>query len=165
MNIFDKFTKFWYFTFRNKVVWKGEKGGFRVKFRRFWVEAESLSGNWKARWTAAEFPYSYLLSAATGENEETVWGYVERMYMWSMVLLTSPELAKDMDAAFEAYQKRLEPQQVEENEEEEKEALEEVKEVQEYVETPRRRRRKQERGVDGRFRKAVKKEENHENQS
>lgn len=159
MNIFDKFTKFWYFTFRNKVVWKGEKGGFRVKFRRFWVEAESISGNWKAKWTAAEYPYAYLLAAATGENEQTVWGYVERMYMWSMVLLTSPELAKDMDAAFEAYQKRLEPQQVEENEEEEKEALEQVKEVQEYVETPRRHRRKQERGVDGRFRAAVKKAE------
>ena len=78
------------------------------------------------------------------------------MYMWSMVLLQDAQLAKDMDAAFEAYQKRLEPQQVEKNEEEEKEALEEVKQVQEYVETPRRRRRKQERGVDGRFRAAVK---------
>lgn len=156
MNIFDRILKLWYFTFRNKVVWKGEKGGFRVKFRRFWVEAESLSGNWKARWTAAEFPYAYLLAAATGENEETVWGYVERMYMWSMVLLQDAQLAKDMDAAFEAYQKRLEPQQVEENEEEEKEALEEVKQVQEYVETPKKERRKQDREANGRFKKAVK---------
>lgn len=156
MKLFDKILKLWYFTFRNKVVWKGEKGGFRVKFRRFWVEAESLSGNWKARWTAAEFPYSYLLSAVTGENEETLWGFVERMYAWSMMLLQDVQLAKDMDAAFEAYQKRLEPQQVEENEEEEKEALEGVKEVQEYVETPRRHRRKQDRETNGRFKKVVK---------
>lgn len=159
MDIFDKILKLWYFTFRNKVVWKGEKGGFRVKFRRFWVEAESLSGNWKARWTAAEFPYGYLLSAVTGNNEDTLWGFVERMYMWSMLLLTDVDFAKDMDKAYEDYKKRMEPKTVEENPQEEEAALEFEKEVQEYVETPRRQRRKQDREANGRFKKTVKKVE------
>lgn len=152
----NRILKFWYFTFHNKVVWKGEKGGFKVTFRRFWVEVESVSGNWKARWTAAEYPYAYLLTAATGSNEDTLWGFIERMYMWSMTLLIDVQLAKDMDEAFQAYLKRQEPAKVEEDAQEEEAALEFERQVQEYVEMPRRQRRKQDRDVNGRFKKTVK---------
>ena len=57
----SKIEKFWWFSMRNPVIRAGERGAFRWKFRRFWLEIETLSGNFKARWTADEHPYAYLI--------------------------------------------------------------------------------------------------------
>lgn len=103
---------------KNPVMWKGEKGGFKVTFRRFWIDIETVSGNWKSRWTAAEYPYGYLNVAVNKDNEETLWGFAERVYMWSMLILRDPGLAKDMDKAVSKYEKRLGKRKLEADDEE-----------------------------------------------
>lgn len=132
MELKSRIMRWWLFNFRNSVIWKGEKGGFKIEFRRFWVEARSVSGNWKERWTAADYPYAYLLVALQKDNEETVWGFCERMYMWSMLLLRDKGLVKDMDKAVAKYEKRLE--KIKNNEDEEI-ALMQMQDLQETIET------------------------------
>lgn len=134
MKLKERLLKLWYFRFRNPVVWKGEKGGFKVVFRRFWMEARSVSGNWYEKWTAAEYPYAYLITAVNQNNEETLWGFCERMYMWSMILLRDKGLAVDMDRAVSKYEKRLGKI---ENKEDETVAIAQMRDLQETIEAKR----------------------------
>ena len=153
----QKIQRWWYFYLANPVVAKGERGGFKYKFKRFWMEIETVSGNWKMRSTASENPYGYLLASVNAKNEDNVYGLAEIMYMLQALLTVDQKLVDDVKKALENYEKRMEgvvPNN--EDETEEKIALEEVKAVQEVVEMPKKERRKYERGVDGRFKKAVK---------
>lgn len=146
-------TWFW-FTFRNPKVRQGEAGGFKWCFRRLDMTIETLSGNFKARFTAAENPYAYLLCGKTDDN---IIGFAQMLYYLGMVITTDQGLVDDISKAVNKYEKRLQKSaKVEENETEEKIALEEVKQVQEYVEKPAKERRKQDRETNGRFKKAVK---------
>ena len=77
-----KFTEGWYFHVVNRKVRKGEKGGFKWLFRRFWLEISTLSGNFKARFTAAEHPYGYLIA---GEKDDNIEGYCQMLYMVAML--------------------------------------------------------------------------------
>lgn len=153
----QKIQRWWYFYLANPVVAKGERGGFKYKFRRFWLEIETVSGNWKMRSTASENPYGYLLASVNAKNEDNVYGLAEIMYMLQALLTVDQKLVDDVKKALENYEKRSEgviPNN--EDETEEKIALEEVKQVQEYVEMPKKERKKYERDVNGRFKKAVK---------
>ena len=157
-NIKEKIMQWWYFHVQNPVVRKGESkdGAFKWTFRRFDLTIETLSGNFKAKYVADEHPYAYLLQGATDENIE---GFCQLMYVLGKTLTTDQGLASDVGKAINKYQKRLEKQaasEVVEDETEEKIALEEVKAVQEHVELPKKERKKVERGIDGRFKKAVK---------
>ena len=152
--MFNKFKKVWYFHIANPVVWSGERGGFRVKIRRFWIETETLSGNFKARWTAAEYPYAYLLSAVSSGNEDTLWGYVERIYTWSMLLLHDQGLADDMDKAVKKYEKRMSAVKPEEDGEEA--AIAEEKALQEFIELDPKEKKKRSKDIDKRFKETVK---------
>lgn len=148
-------TWFW-FTFRNPKVRQGESGGFKWCFRRLSMEIETLSGNFKAKFTAAEHPYGYLLA---GNNDDNIVGFCEFMYMLSQLLTRDQGLVNDVRKAISKYEKRVEKQaagDVVEDETQEKIALEEVKQVQEYVEMPKKERKKRDRDVNGRFVKAVK---------
>lgn len=153
-----RLSEFWWFTFRNPVVRKGESkdGAFRWTFRRFTMDISTLSGNFKARFTADAHPYAYLLA---GKDDENIIGFSQLMYSLGMLLTQDRGLADDVAKAINKYQKRLEKKAasgVVEDETEEKVALEEVKAVQEHVDLPKKERRKVERGIDGRFKKAVK---------
>lgn len=153
----QKIQRWWYFYLANPVVAKGERGGFKYKFKRFWMEIETVSGNWKMRSTASENPYGYLLASVNAKNEDNVYGLAEILYMLQALLTVDQKLVDDVKKALENYEKRMEgvvPNN--EDETDEKIALEEVKAVQEVVEMPKKERRKYERGVDGRFKKAVK---------
>lgn len=166
-NIKEKVMRFWYFHVQNPVVRKGESkdGAFKWEFRRFWLDISTASGNFKARYMADEHPYAYLLA---GENDDNIIGFAQFIYMLSKTLTTDQGLANDVGKAIGKYQKRLEKQaasEVVEDETEEKIALEEVKAVQEHVELPKKERRKVEKGIDGRFKKAVKEAENEEKNS
>lgn len=148
-------TWFW-FTFRNAKVRQGESGGFKWCFRRLSMEIETLSGNFKARFTAAEHPYGYLLA---GNNDDNIVGFCQFMYMLSQLLTRDRGLVNDVQKAISKYEKRLEKQaagDVVEDETEEKIAIEEVKAVQEYVDAPKKERKKRDRDANGRFVKAVK---------
>lgn len=156
MKLFEKIQKWYYFHIANPVVRRGESGGFRWEFRRFWLTIETVSGNWKARWTAAENPYAYLL---VGKDDFNIIGFARIVYEVGMLLTTDQGFANDIAKAITKYQKRLEKKaagEVKEDEIEEKVALEEVKSVQEHVEKSPKERKKAEREVNGRFKKAVK---------
>lgn len=156
MKLKDRLTKWWYFRFRNPVVREGEAGGFRWRFRRFWLEIETISGNFKAKFMADEHPYAYLLAS---QGDENIHGFCSAIYMLSKTITSDQGLVDDISKAISKYQKRLEEEaasEVKEDETEEKIALEEVKAVQEFVEMPKKERRKVERDANGRFKKAEK---------
>lgn len=156
MSIWTKIQKVWYFHCANPTLRKWEEGGFKFKFRRFFLDIRSISGNFRMRWTASEHPYGYLFA---GENDQTE-GFADRMYMISALLTTDQQFVTDIDNALEGYQKRMDGQvQVVEDEVEEKAAVEEVKDIQKYVDAAPKERRKMERDANGRFKKAVKKAE------
>lgn len=165
MKIKEKILKFWWFRFRNPVIRKGEAGGFKWKFRRFNLTIETLSGNFKAKFMADAHPYAYLLAS---QGDENIHGFCQTVYLLSKTLTTDQGLVDDVSKAIAKYNKRLQKKAasgVVEDETEEKIALETEKEIQEHIELPSKERKKVERGIDGRFKKAVKKVENEEKNS
>lgn len=158
----DKIRKFWFFRLANPVVRKGESkdGAFKWRFRRFWLEIETLSGNFKARFTAGEHPYGYLLA---GKSDDNIEGFCQCVYMISSLLTTDQSFVKDVQKALNACIERKENEaKIVEDETEEKIALETEKEIQKHIELPKKERRKVERDINGRFKKAVKEVEKHE---
>ena len=139
---------------RNPIARVGEKGGFRWVFRRFWLEMTTISGNFKARFTAGEHPFGYLVSSADDENIE---GYCQTLYMVGMLLTTDQGFVDDINRAIRKYEKRLEAKaDVSEDPVEEEIALESEKELAEYLELPSKERKKAAKEIDKRFKKAVK---------
>lgn len=135
---------------RNPIVREGEHGGFKWRFRRFTLEISTLSGNWKAKWTAAEHPYGYLLA---GSGDENIEGFAQTMYEVGMLLTTDQGFVNDIQKALKKYSSRLEKKaakDIVEDETEEKIALEAEKQVQEAIGMSRKERR----DVNRRFRKA-----------
>lgn len=163
MKIKEKILKWWWFTFKNPVVRKGETGGFKWVFRRFWLEIETVSGNFNAKFMADAHPYAYLLAS---QGDENIHGFCSAIYMLSKTLTSDQGLVDDISKAISKYNKRLEKiaaSEAKEDETEEKIAMETEKQVQEIVEMPKKERRKYERDVNGRFRKAVKEAAKNEN--
>ena len=135
-----KLRKWWYFHLANPVVRKGGKGGFKWVFRRYWMEISTLSGNFKARFTAAEHPYGYLIA---GEGDENVEGFCQMIYMVGMLLTTEQQFVDDVKTAIGEYEKRLlEKNPVVEDEIEEQTALEWEKQVEERSHVPGKYRRR-----------------------
>lgn len=143
------------FNFQNPVVRKGEQGAFKWVFKRFWLSIETVSGNFKARFTAAEHPYGYLLA---GKDDSNIVGFCQMLYQVGMLLTTDQKLVDDINKAFTSYEKRL-VSEVEEDEGEEIAAIKEVQAVQEHIELPKKERKQRERDINGRFVSAVKKAE------
>jgi hypothetical protein len=144
----------WYFRIANPVVRKGEKGGFKWVFRRFWLDISTVSGNFSARFMADEHPFGYLMAGKTDDN---IVGFCQTVYYLGKTLTTDQGLVDDIGKAIAKYEKRLEKAGAAASEKEDEDiAMKEVQAVQEIVEMPRKERRKYERGVDGRFKKAVK---------
>lgn len=150
--MFTKFKTWWLFHLANPIVREGAEGGFKWKFRRFTFEAESLSGNFKARWTADAHPYGYLVA---GEKDDNIHGFLYIIYLLSKTLTTDQKLVTDIEKAIKSYDGRLVKSQKEDGDDE-KQAIEEVKAVQEHIELPKKERKKEERRIDKRFKKAVK---------
>lgn len=66
-----KFLRWWLFNFRNKTVWKGEIGGFRYRFRKYWLDIRSTASNhWDLRIGIANHAYGFLL-AVISEMQNT----------------------------------------------------------------------------------------------
>lgn len=154
--MFKKIQKFWWFHFRNPVVRQGEAGGFCWVFRRFWLEISTKSGNFTARFTADEHPFGYLVA---GKDDSNVHGFAYVLYTVGKLLTTDQGFVNDIHRAIQKYNQRLNKKAasgVVEDETEEKIALETEKQIQEIVDMPKKERRKYERGVDGRFKAAVK---------
>lgn len=139
---------------RNPVIRKGESGGFKWTFRRFRLDISTVSGNFKARFMAAEHPYGYLLA---GKDDTNIEGFCQTIYEVGMLLTTDQGFVNDIQKALKKYSTRLEKQaKVEEDETEEKIALETERQVQEYVDMDERYKKIREREANRRFKKAVK---------
>lgn len=154
-----RFVKWWYFHFANPVIRKGEtkSGGFRWKFRRFWLDIETFSGNFKCRFTADEHPYAYLLA---GKDDENIAGFCEIIYYVSKLVTAERSVADGVVKILNDYINSANFDK--EDREEEDAALEEMKAVQKYVDAPKKEKRKMERDVNGRFKATVKAIENEE---
>lgn len=151
MSLKEKFLKWWYFHLANPVVRKGEAGGFKWCFRRFWLDISTVSENFKVRFTADKDPYGYLLA---GKDDTNIHGFAATMYEVGKLLTTDQGFVNDIQKAISKYEKRLGKTKLEEDGEEA--AIAEVKAVQEYVDAPKKVQRKMERDANGRFKKAVK---------
>lgn len=155
----EKIRKWWLFGLANRTVKVGEAGAFKWRFRRFWVEIKTLSGNFKIRFTAAQNPYGYLF---VGGDEQTQ-GFAERIYMVGMLLTTDQKFVDDIDKALDDYQQRLIAENpVVEDEDEEKMAIKEMEQLQEHIELPEKERKAVVKDIDRRFNAAVKKQKNKE---
>lgn len=153
----QKIQKFYYFRLANPIVQQGEGHGFKYTVRRFWLDLETVSGNWKMRVVASEHPFGYLVSGLTKKSEDNLFGFAETMYYLNSTLTRDQKLVNDVQNALRKYEARLAKTKPEpDNEEEEAAAIAEVKAVQEYVEATPKERKKQERDINGRFKKAVK---------
>lgn len=155
--IWTSIQRWWLFNLANPVVRKGEAGGFKWVFRRFWLEISTLSGNFKCRFTADEHPYGALLSS--DESNDTIHGFCQIVYQIGKLLTTEQKFADDIQKAIVNYNNRLNKKaagEIVEDELEENIAIEEVKQIQEYVEATPKERRRQERDSNGRFKKVVK---------
>ena len=162
MGLKEKLMKWWYLGIRNTTVRKGEAGGFRWRFRKFSVDFETLSGNFKMRFTADAHPYGALISRTT---EDDIHGFAFTIYEIGKLLTTDQKFVNDIEKAISKYDKRLQKKaasEVVEDETEEKIALETEKQIQEVVDMPKNERRKYSRDVDRRFKKAVKEAEKYE---
>ena len=153
--MFKKLQKFYYFHMANPVVVAGEGHGFRYTFRRFWLEIETISGNFKMRIMADEHPYAYLLAGVQQGNDKNLFGFAETLYYLNATLTRDQGLVNDIQKALRKYEARLSKTEPE-PEEEEAQAIAEVKAVQEYVDASPKERKKMERDINGRFKKAVK---------
>lgn len=150
----DKIKTFWMFNLQNPVVRKGETGGFKWTFRRYWLTIETVSGNFKARFTAAEHPYGALISDKTDSN---IHGFCEILYEVGMLLTSEQKFADDIQNALKRYSNRIEKSiEIKEDETEEMIAIKTEQAIQEHIELPKKQKRKLERDINGRFRKAVK---------
>lgn len=142
----SKLTNWWWFHVRNYKVREGEKGGFKWVFRRFWLEITTLSGNFKARFTAAEHPYGYLVA---GPDDDNISGFCETLYTVGMLLTTDQGFVNDIQKAIAKYDKRIQKANpVVEDDFEEKVAIEEQKEVSERANLPRRYRHRVDREAE-----------------
>jgi len=154
--MWEKIVRWWYFKVNNPIVRKGEHGGFKWCFRRYWLDIETVSGNFSARFMAAEHPYAYLLC---GEDEGNIEGFCQMVYSIGMLLTTDQGLVDDVRKAFQKYAKRKEKSQPEPDVDRDAEdivSIEQVKQVQEYIEKPKSERRKEDRKTDRNFRRTVK---------
>lgn len=129
--IFQKIRTWFWFTFKNPIVRKGEKGAFKWTFRRLYLDIETVSGNFKARFTAAEHPYAYLVA---GQEDSNILGFCEMLYFVSHTITTDQQLVNEIGDALHAYEKRLEKKENPDADEPEEVALEEVKQIYEKVE-------------------------------
>ena len=105
--ILAKIEKWWLFTFRNPIEYKFEFGGFKVVFRRFWMEIESVSENFKVRFLASQHPYGYLFVSAQKGNLNNIHGFCAYIYKLSHTLTTDNKLVEDVNKAMKNYDKRL----------------------------------------------------------
>lgn len=105
--ILARIEKWWLLTFRNPIEYKFEFGGFKVVFRRFWMEIESVSENFKVRFLASQHPYGYLFVSAQKGNLDNIHGFCAYIYKLSHTLTTDNKLVEDVNKAMKNYDKRL----------------------------------------------------------
>lgn len=106
---------------------------------------ETLSGNFKASFTADENPYAYLLA---GKDDSNIIGFCQMIYTLGKLLTTDQGLVDGIQKELRKYEKRLEKTEPDPTDSEEA-AIAEVKAVQEYVEASPKEKKQRERDSNG----------------
>lgn len=106
-NFFVNITKWWLFKFRNPKEYEFLLGGFKIVFRRFWMDIETVSGNFKMRILASQHPYGYLFVSAQKDNLDNIQGYCYYLYKVAYTITTENKLVEDLNKALKNYDKRL----------------------------------------------------------
>lgn len=150
--LINKFLRFWYFRIANPVIAKGEKGGFKWVFRKYYLTIETVSGNWRTRIVAGDHPYGYLLAGVQQGSEENIHGYAAMVYELSMLLTRDQGLVDDIQKALRKYDTRLNKEAASKERDDDELALKEV-ELEEQAIEQMRTPRKVRRDSKGRFQK------------
>lgn len=106
-----RFLRWWLFTFKNKTFWECEIGGFRYKFRKYWLDIKSIADNhWNLRIGSANYAYGFLLAAlaemqkaeaegdvATAETNKRYFSYfTTNLYLTSGYILSDTKFTKGL---------------------------------------------------------------------
>lgn len=137
------------FTFRNPSFYKEVLGGFKVEFRRFWLDIRTLSGNFRTRIMISEHPYGYLFFSLKQGKIDNIRGYCQYLYSVSMALTTDQKLANEIQRSLNrSYDRRLKQEMMNESKDKDDEsAIAEVMAEKEYAGLSRRERRKASRDL------------------
>lgn len=98
----------WLLKFRNTIVQEVEFDAYKVTFRRFTMEVETKSGNFKLRTMGMLYPNSFLYNALEHGDEKMVHWFCNEVYQFVSLLTTDQGLADDVHKAFAKYYKRME---------------------------------------------------------
>ena len=92
----------WRLLGRNKVLYEfSGKGfaGFKITFRRYYMDIVSESKNFKLRLAFFTRPYLYLLESAKQGKKENIYGFTLAVYQTSMMLCTDQKFIDDNNKA------------------------------------------------------------------
>ncbi len=141
----------WRLLGRNKVLYEfsgKDFKGFKITFRRYYMDIVSESKNFKLRLAFYTQPYLYLLESAKQGKKENIYGYTLAVYQTSMLLCADQKFIDDNNKALSACFARIEKKAESKSKASDFEndlALKEVKANVERGQMTRQQRRKAER--------------------
>lgn len=140
--------------FFNKVLYRLERGGFRVTFRRYSMVIQSVSDNFKVEYEVSEHPYGYLYASLLNGHEDNIWGYAHLVYYLSYTLTTEQQLVDDIEACLRSYAERVESKQEDMPYDVSEQAIiEDLQELERYKDMSRAERRRRSKEADKKLRK------------
>ena len=98
----------WLLTFRNTLLREVEFDAYKVTFRRFTMEVETKSGNFKLRTMGMLYPNSFLYHALEQGDTKMIEWFCNEVYQFVSLITTDQGLADDVHKAFAKYYKRME---------------------------------------------------------
>ena len=101
----------WRLLGRNKVLYQfsgKDFAGFKITFRRYYMDIVSESKNFKLRLAFFTQPYLYLLESAKQGKKENIYGFTLAVYQTSMMLCTDQKFIDDNNKALSACFARME---------------------------------------------------------
>ncbi len=151
----------WRLLGRNKVLYEfsvKDFAGFKITFRRYYMDIVSESRNFKLRMSFYTQPYLYLLESAKQGNRDNVYGFTLAVYQTSMLLCTDQKFIEDNSKALSSCVARIEQRAADKPKASDFEndlALREVKANVERGQMTRQQRRKAEREARKRMKEGL----------
>lgn len=142
--LWGKVVAWFVFSFNNPVLFKQELGGFKVVFRRYWMEIRSLSDNFRLRVMVSEHPYGYLFYSMKKGLMDNIKGFCHYVYALTMSITTDQKLANEIQRSLNrSYDRRAKEEMAKTAKERDDEtAINEVMANHEMDKMPRKERRK-----------------------
>lgn len=136
--------RYWlYMLFKNKKHTVCEEGGFKITFREYNLQIETLSKNFSMKIGAGEYPFGYLVASLSQGKKDNIHGFAMYMYMVAMLLCRDKQFQRDLEIALKCYEKRAARKERMEKDDPvmEKVAIDTVKADEEVAHMSRRERR------------------------